>query len=194
MDKIKKGKIYSTVATTVLLFLGIVVGVLLSTKHNQQNQKNIQPIEEKAAGTTIVSVFPKTQNLTKNQNFSFSIRADTGKNQITAVDIKLKFDPLVVEINSLEMGSDLVDLDNTIENSIDNDVGEISFVVFTLDKTKAVSGESIEILKINAKVKNTASLGTHSVTIDPSSAMAAVGESQNVLVDSLNAELIVKEK
>ncbi len=157
----------------LILGVGVAIGVSLVGQN--------QDVREIAAPATVAFISPSPQEVNKGQNFSFSVKMDSGTNQITGADIKLSFDKNVFEIVSLETGSGAGNLTNTIDSSFDNNTGTISYVIFTLDKTKAITGSGLEILKVNAKVKANATSGSYSIAFNSQTAASGTLETQNIL-------------
>lgn len=157
----------------LILSIGIAVGTLLVGQN--------QDIREKAAPATTAYISPTTQDAQIGTDFSFYVKMDSATNQISGVDIRLSFDKNNIQIVSLEKGSGATNLETPIAGTFDNSTGKIKYIIYTGDKTKAISGSGIEILKVNAKSKSNATIGEYSFTFDSETAASGVTETQNIL-------------
>ena len=173
------------IVAAVLLFLGI--SVFLGVYLVQQRQNTT----EKAAPATTMYISPSSQSQAPGANFTFSVDVDTATNAVTGVDVRLTYDPSAIQIISLARGAGVANLDQTINNTFDNTAGKISFAIFTLDRTKAVTGTGVEVLKVNAIVASGTGAGSYPLTFDPASAASASQEGQNVLVSKTQGTLTV---
>ncbi len=169
----------------ILVFLGasIFLGVYLVQQRTNVTQR--------AAPATSMYLTPSSQTKAAGSNFTFSVSIDTGTNSVTGVDTRITFDPTVMTVVSLQPGSGVTNLNQTITNTYDNAAGTISYAIFTLDGSKAVQGAAIEVLKVNATVKAGAAAGTYNIAFDPASAASASQEGQNVLVSKSQGTLVV---
>ena len=116
---------------------------------------------------------------------------DTKSYKVTGFDMNLSFDQPALEIISLERGSGIPDFTQEIKKSFDNQKGTISYISFTLDKTKAVQGSLIEILKINGKVKSTAIAGEKGIAFSSGTVISAVDEGTSVFGNSTAGKIVV---
>ncbi|MFC1625943.1 cohesin domain-containing protein [Patescibacteria group bacterium] len=168
----KKEIILSIVGVTLLL-IGIAAGVILVRRN--------QDIREKAAPASTIAIAPSSQVKNPGQSVSFSVKIDTGTNQVTGVNVQLKFDPSALQLTEVTPTSALLDFSNLVDNTTDNSLGKVSFVAFTLDDSQAVSG-NINILNVKGTVPASAQSGSYSIGFDPTTTASAGGESSNVLV------------
>ena len=166
----------------LVLFAGIIAGTYLV----QQNQD----FREKAAPATTVYISPANQTKDVGGNFTFSVNMDTASNQVTGVDIRLKYNPSLIEITSIQKGQGITVLNTEINNSVDNNAGKISYAVFTVNKANAISGSAVEVLKVNGKVKTGAS-GTAAITFDSGTIISGVSEGQNVITGTTPANIMI---
>lgn len=173
----KTAKIAISLVGVFILVGGLAIGVILVQKS--------QEIRRQAAPATSLFFVPATQNKNPGDSFSAVVSMDTGENKVTGVDIKLKFDSLALEIVSITKGAGIAVFDQTIVNTFDNSLGTVAFSAFTLDKTKAVQGSGLSVLKISAEVKENANPATtYQISFEPGTAVAGAGEGQNVLINS----------
>lgn len=168
-----------------VVFLGVSVflGVYLVGQRTN--------VEQKAAPATSMYVSPGSQTKNAGENFIFSVKMDTSANVVTGVDVRLSFDPSAIQILSLQQGSGLTGLDQTISNTYDNLAGTVSYAVFTLNGNNAVNGSGVEVLKVSAIVKGSAIAGSYDINFDPATAASASQEGQNVLVSKNKGILVV---
>jgi hypothetical protein len=169
-------RVKTLLSVALLLFIGaaaLTVSLFI---------KSPTSLIQKAASGTKLWITPANQIKSPGSDISFAVAMDTTTNNITGIDLLLKFDPSIFQISSLKRGVGVGALNNTISSNFNNTTGEISYAIFTLDKSQAINGSSIEVLQINAKVKNSATGGDYSLSFDNSSAVSATGENQNALV------------
>lgn len=166
--------IFSIVASLVIAG-GVVAGVGLVSQR--------QEIGTKAASATNLSIFPSSQTKSLGQAFSVVVEMSTGANLVIGVDIDLTYDPSALEITNIQRGSGIASFNQEIRNRIDNVIGRVSYSSFTLDKTKAVSG-MVDVLTVNGLLKPTASPGTYTISYALRTAVAGVGEGQNVVTQT----------
>ncbi len=178
-------KINKIIFSILFLLIGVFIGVKLAS--------TVQKLNKGATAETIIYIAPTSQSKNLGASFDFSVKIDTGANAITGVDINLNFDPHALEVISLQAGSGISDLSSLIYSRFDNSAGTIGFATYTVDRNKTVSGSGIEILKINAKVKNNAVLGTYPITFDVKTAASGRNEVINVIANMTNGNLIVTE-
>lgn len=178
-----KTKIILVILGVLVLIGGLIAGLILV--------KNNQDISEKAAPATTMYITPASQSQAPGSSFTFSVKVDTSSNTITGIDVRINFDPKAIQITSLQKGTGVFNLDQTIVNTFDNTAGSITYAIFTLDSSKAISGSSIEILKVNATVKTSASAGNYNLSFNPATAASATQEGQNVLVSKTPGVLTV---
>lgn len=178
----KKNIIFGIIGLIVLIG-GIIGGIFLVNQN--------QDFREKAAPETSLFVSPATQTKSQSENFSFTVEMNTSTNLVTGVDVRLNFDPNLVEILSLQKGSGISNFDSTITNDFNNTSGTISYAVFTIDKTKAVTGSNLQVLTVNGKVKSNATAGTARFNFNSSTSASGVNEGQNILIGKTAGSLVV---
>ena len=166
-------KILTAVLGIFILVAGIVIGTTLI--------KEDQDIREKAAPATVAYISPTNQNSEVGSNFSYYIKMDSGGNQISGVDLRLKFDPNTIQIVSLEKGANATNFDTTVSSTYDNTAGTIKYIIYSLDRTKAINGTGLDILKVNAKSKAGSTLGAYTLSFDSLTAASGITETQNII-------------
>jgi hypothetical protein len=177
------GGIFLTFAGIVFLATSIFAGTYLLQRNTN--------VEEKAADSTNLFISPTSQNVNPGRDLTFSVQMSTGGNQITGVDVLLNFDPAALQITSVERGSDLSVFTNTVVKDYDNNAGTISYTGFTLDKSLAISGNSLEVLKVSATANSNATSGSYNITFDSTSAVSAVNETHNTLTGTSPATIVI---
>lgn len=172
------------IVAIVIVVIALVAGLIL-VKRNQD-------IREDAAAATSVSISPTTQTRARGVNFSYSVVMNTGVNRISGVDIRLNYNPNAVEVTSISRGTGIQVLDQEVPgNGFDNTAGTIKYLTFTLDRTKAVTGSNLEVLKVNARVKSTAAAGSYPITFNSNTVFSAVGETQDVIINRTGGNVVV---
>lgn len=165
-----------------VLFAGIIAGTYLVSQN--------QDFREKAAPATTVYISPANQSKDVGDTFNVSVNMDTGSNQVTGVDIRLKYNPSLIEVTSIQKGLGITVLDTPINNLIDNNTGKISYAIFTVNKANAITGSGVEILKVSGKIKAGAS-GTASIAFDAGTIISGVSEGQNVITGTTPANIMI---
>lgn len=170
----------------VLAFLGLSVATGVYLVQQRTN------LTQRAAPATSIAIIPASQTQTPGSNFTFSVSMDTATNAVTAFDLRLNFDPNAIQITSLEQGSGATHF-TAFSNTYDNGAGTISYAAFNVDTSRALVGSGIEILKVNATVRNTAVNGNYNITFDPATAATATQEGQNVLISKTQGVVVVQQ-
>lgn len=176
MKKSKVATIFKVLGGAIVI-AGVIAGTILV-------QKN-QDIREKAAPATTLFIIPSSQDANPSQtNLGSIVVMDTSVNAVVGLDLEISYDPAIFEVTSISQGSGIVNFDSEVRNLVDNTNGKIEYSVFTIDKTKAVTGSDLEVLNISYGVKAGATVGTHTFSFTGNTAIAATNEGQNVLVGS----------
>lgn len=165
-----------------VLFAGIIAGTYLVSQN--------QDFREKAAPATTVYMSPANQTKDIGNTFSLTVDMDTASNQVTGVDIRLKYNPSLIEVTSIQKGAGITVLNTEINNLIDNNTGKISYAIFTVNKANAITGSGVEILKVSGKIKAGAS-GTALISFDAGTIISGVSEGQNVITGTTPANIII---
>lgn len=157
----------------LILISGVAIGVFLVGQN--------QDIREKAAPATVAYITPSNFDNQIGTDFTFYVKMDSASNQISGVDIRLNYNKDAFQIISLEKGSGATNLETVLFSTIDSANGKIKYIAYTGDKTKALSGTGIEILKVNAKSKAGIATGTYPITFDTETVASGLTETQNIL-------------
>ena len=161
-----------------LLFLvgGLIVGLNFV--------KQPQDIRKEAAPASSLSISPSSQIKYPGQSINFTVRLDTGENDVMGVDLKLSFDPSIIQISQVSASSAISNFDTESKNEIDNSTGKIKYVRFTTSASKVING-NFEILNITGSVVDTANSGFSLLSFDSDSIISGLGEGQNVLINTV---------
>ena len=157
-----------------VLMAAIAVGLVLI------RQK--QEYREKAAPSTSLYISPSSQTKQAGESLTFSVVMNTAENQVTGFDLEINFNPAAVQIDSIGSGSGVSNLDQQIRNSVDNTSGRVLLSKFTLDSSKAVKGEAVEVMTVQAHMSNNATVGSYNISFGGTTAVSAISEGQNVVI------------
>ncbi len=183
-NNFKSKRTIAVIAAVLFLVVSVGVGAFLVQRKTH--------VVENAAPATAIYIIPGSQTQSPGANFTFNVDMDTETNSVTGVDVRLNFDPAVIQILSLEQGSALTGFSAFI-NTYDNTAGTISYVAFNPNSSGAIIGSGLEILKINAVVNSGAANGDYNITFDPATAATALQEGQNVIVSKTQGTLSVTQ-
>lgn len=171
----KKGLIFSAIGM-IVLFAGIIAGVLL-VKRNQD-------FREKAAPASTLRITSTSSSVNPGDTFNLDVLMNTGENSVTGVDIVVNFDASNFEVSSITKGTGISNLTSEIRNTFDNTAGTVTYSAYTLDKNNGVNGSGVAVLRISMRAKDSATSGSYLFDFASSTAIAGTGEGQNVLIDT----------
>jgi hypothetical protein len=171
------------ISTILVAVGGIGLGVYLVGQR--------QSLTGKAAPATSLSISPTTLTKAPGASFTFNVLANTGTNQVTGVDLIINYNPSNVQVDTISKGSAISIFDTEIRKNIDATTGQIAYSAFTLDKTKAVTGNGLTVLTVNGKVKPGATAGTYNFSFGSGTGIAGLTEGQNLLTGSTPGVLTV---
>ena len=114
----KTTKIILAVVGILVLVGGLIVGIILV--------RQSQELTGRAAPATTLKISPASQTKLPGQTATFTVVMNTGDNQVMGVDLSLKYDPDVVEVESILEGSGISAFDQITRNNFDNTAGTIS--------------------------------------------------------------------
>ena len=178
----KKSFVFTAVGIFIL-FAGIAAGVYLVSKN--------QDVRERAAPATSLTVIGSRTNVSAGETFNETVNMNTGVNQIVGIDLVLKYDPLAFDVVSVIKGNGISGLTQEIKNTIDTVGGRVYYSIFTVDKTKAVTGANVQVVVITFKARSNATPGSFSFSMINPTAVAGIDEGQNVLISTTPATIIV---
>lgn len=166
----KDKKIIAAVLGIVVLIMGVAFGVLLVGQN--------QDFREKAAPATTLSLSASTTTPVAGDEFTVSVQADTGPNEVIAAELYFTFDPAIVEVTNVTPGAFFSDPE-VVGPVIDNEVGELDYVIFILPGVTPSSGVG-ELAEISFRAKT---VGSTTIALTNDSLVGATDENaQNVLI------------
>lgn len=177
-----KKKILISIFGVLFLIGGLFVGLSFVQKQ--------QDIRKKAAPASTLSITPSSQIKNPGQSLNFTVRLDTGENDVMGVDFQLSFDPAVIQISQVSANSAISNFETEVKNIINNTTGKINYARFTTIATKAING-NFDIVSITGNVVDSASNGFSLLSFDSNSIVSALGEGQNVLISTVPGKIDV---
>lgn len=176
-------KIILAVVGVLILAGGLAVGLYLVRQR--------QELRSKAAPATTLKVSPASQSKLPGQTVTFTVLMNTGSNSISGVDLNLTYNPDVIEVESILKGSGISAFDQITKNSFDSVSGTISYSAFTANATAAVTGPSLEALRITGRVLDDSLSGSYQIAFSTTTTTSGVETGDNVLVGSTPGTLLV---
>lgn len=167
----------------IFLVVSVFLGVYLVGKRTN--------VAQKASPATSMYITPGSQTKAPGSNFTFTVNMDTAENLVTGVEVRLVYDPAIIEVTSIQQGVDITDLSQSLANTYDNTAGTVTYVAFNLDTSKAVTGTGLEVLKVNAKVKAGAASGNSNIEFDPTTDASGLQEGVSILISKTQGILVV---
>lgn len=144
-----------------------------------------QRIRSKAVPATVLSIEPASASKSVGEQFTANVNINTGENYIVSADIVLTYDPSVINIAAVSLGSFLPGA-TEIQKNINNQTGKLIYSLYT-SADNAKSGQGIL-----ATITFTAvAAGISTVNFDPQSSVGALQEQQNVLVNTIPASYTI---
>ena len=134
--------------------------------------------------TLYYSELPSTIIL--GQSFPLELRVKTGSEPINAAQVKLKYDPRILDISKMNTSQSFCSF--YADNSFDTIVGEVKLACGT--PNPGFTGDSV-LIHLTMRAKTT---GTSSLTLDPkeTEVLANDGKGTNLLKSVPNASITVK--
>ena len=176
-------KVILAVVGVLILAGGLALGLYLVRQR--------QELRSKAAPATTLKVSPASQSKLPGQTVAFTVLMGTGTNTISGVDLNLTYDPDAIEVESILKGSGISAFDQITKNSFDAVSGTISYSAFTATATAAVTGPSLEVLRITGRVLDDALSGSYQIAFASTTTTSGVENGENVLVGSTPGTLLV---
>ncbi|HBL51684.1 MAG: hypothetical protein A3D24_04335 [Candidatus Blackburnbacteria bacterium RIFCSPHIGHO2_02_FULL_39_13] len=171
-----------------------VLAVLLSSNSLpfklNQNTKNTpvlspSPIPQKSVGTAKLLLVPQTLAVDIGSITTADIQMDAQSEEVSAVDIRLSFDPKVVSIKEISPG-DFFAGATELDKQIDNKNGNAVYILGTL-QARANSG-SVATIKLKGIGK-----GESKIELKESRA-TSINKDGNVIVEVISGTIKVKEQ
>lgn len=166
----------------ILVIFVLAIGVLFVNTRSTKEQKTLSP---KAAAATTLSIPSPASDILVNQDFGLSIQIETNGNQVFGADLKILFDPAILEAKGVLAGSFLSQPQELIKN-IDNSTGKISY---SLGSFSAQTGGGT-LAEINFKAK---AQGSTDISFGPGTSVAAANEAEG-LASTQNGTVTVVNK
>jgi len=179
----KNAKIVLAVVAVVVLLGGLAVGIFLSSQE--------QDISSEAAPATTLKISPSTQTKFPGQTVTFTVVVNTGDNLATGVDINLRYDPLVVEVETVIKGSGISSFDQITKDNVDPVEGTISYSAFTSNALAAVGGTSLEILSVTGRVLDDARSGNYDIIFSGTTTVSGVEDGEDILIGQTKGTLSI---
>ena len=169
-----------TILVLLVLVIGVGVGVFLV-------QRNIE-IREKAAPSTNLSLVSDTDSPIVGQSFSALVNINTGENQVIGAEMYITYDPLKLEIVSVDKGTFLPN-PVIIGPDIDNSSGTLSYTIYIPPGSTPVTGSgTLAVIEFKTKQE-----GSATVSFTSESKVGAVQEGGvNVLVGTTPLSLNIQ--
>lgn len=163
------------VVVGVLLVLAIIPVTLFLVKQGQE-------VRTKATPATVLSFTPPSLSVSPGDSFNVFASISTGENLAMGVDLKISFDPSLIEVLSVE-DVGFFESPQILMNTIDNTAGLISYSVGSFTGGQG----SGDIIAISFKAK---SPGTASLVFAQGTAAAATDEF-DILERTIPASIVV---
>lgn len=158
----------AVIFTLLLVFAGIPAAVLLT-------QQKSTEMRSKAAPSTTLTFSPSSASKAIGESFTVDATIETGGNQIVSADLIITYDPNVLDVSDIAVGTFLPGA-QVIQKNINSSSGTIAFSIYTT-KANAATGNG-SLAKITMMGKNS---GTSSLLYDASkTSLYGLAENQNV--------------
>lgn len=154
------------IVAIILLVLAVPVTIFILQRQ--------QELRTRAAPATTFSVDPSSVTKSAGENFTVSVKIETGPNLIASADILLRYDPAILDATKIQPGSFLPGVQE-IQNSVSTP-GRVVYGIYTTG-TNAQSGQGVlAIITFKGKAS-----GTSQITFESQSKALGVAEGTNVL-------------
>lgn len=132
--------------------------------------KQRQEWQMKAAPATVLSLDPAVLSKDIGESFQVNVKINTNENKVVGADIKLVYDPSILEATSITASS-FLDSPQILKNTIDSSTGLISFSIASFTEKQGTG-----ILAV-VNFKGLAA-GTSTVTFGAGNSVAGIGETE----------------
>ena len=156
-----------------MVLLAIIGATYFLTQQNQD-------VRKKAAPATSLSFSSSPTTPKVGDAFTINLNTNTGTNTASAAEILVKFDSSLIKVNSITAGNFFTN-GNTISNSANNTTGTAEITLLA-SPTNPVSGTGT-LAVINATALQA---GSASISFDPSTKMAGIGEGSTNIITRMN--------
>jgi hypothetical protein len=124
----------------------------------------VTPTEPPTGGSSSIFVSPQTQSRKQGETFNFTVRGDTGGNQVAGIDLFVTYNTSVFEITNVTQGTGISAFSEWV-NNIDNNAGRISYTATTQNLSQTVQGANVELIRVTARVKSNSPTGTYGLSL-----------------------------
>jgi hypothetical protein len=176
----------------ILVVGAAVLGLLFLNKDNFTSSapSNIAPSSDtkqvqNAApqGTVEMMLDPATKATMVNQSFSLMVNVDPKTESVSAVDLKLSYDPAYLEATSIKEGTPL-----PVVLSAGKVSGNMATIVVGANISKPLNSTGT-VATVTFKAKKA---GVTKVMVDKMTQVAAIGKKTNMLGKTTDAEVTIK--
>ncbi len=184
-----------TIALIALLIVatGFLLALAITPQKPTTTTQSLSPTKIPAIAESILSISPNPLVLTTGtaKQGSVNIELNSGKNKVTAVQLELSYDPLVlknVEINTASSGAGFFESPNVLLKNIDDKNGRITFLLGITPTGNPKTGiGTVAVLTFSAQ-SNTP--GQTEINFLPKSLVTANGITSSVLKQTLHGIVI----
>lgn len=168
------------IAIIILLFIlaSIPVGVFLVKKR--------QEIQLRAAPATVLSLIPAAEDYEKDEIFTVEVRIETEPNIIIGADLYLNFDPQILEVQSVSLGTFLPSAQEAT-NQVSNNLGTIIYGLFTSAENAQSGTGTLAQIAFKGKAS-----GTSTVTFGSQTSVAGITDAEALSGTVSGSYLIVE--
>lgn len=142
-------------------------------------------LEKSPRADTVLSLSSPTF-VKNNSNLPVTLEVNSGQNQITALDILIKYDPQYLKLNTLTTGSFLSKC-KLIEEKVNPIAGTIH-LIFLSPLNQAITGQG-NALKIDFQTLKATIDNPVTITILPQTKISAISENLSVLKSSISTPI-----
>lgn len=140
---------------------------------------SVQPA--KATGSVDLSILPAQSTIKSKGHTTFVVSIDSKSEKVSAVDLRLAFDPKVINVENILPG-DFFTNQTVLLNRIDNKKGEATFTLGTLDPRSGRGNvANLGVVSVGK--------GTGRIILTKDTKIAVIGQNQNALGSTHSASV-----
>lgn len=140
---------------------------------------SVQPA--KATSSVDLSILPAQSTIKSKGYTTFVVSIDSKSEKVSAVDLRLAFDPKVINIETILPG-DFFTNQTVLLNKIDNKKGEATFTLGTLNPRSGRGNvANLEVVSVGK--------GTSRITLTNDTKIAIIGQNENALGKTISASV-----
>lgn len=185
----------------LIVFLIIVTSILLIYAFNAQFEKKPAPniiisptqtssLTPASHADTSLYFSPEYIELSTSNSASLDLMINSGKNQITGIQLEIGYDPVVFSDITLTPGSFLPQA-NVLLNKNDTENGRISYALVLPPSVSPIRGTGIVAkLKLVKQIAVENASNPTTISILPKSLVSAIGIEGSVLLETKNANIL----